>query len=148
MSHYYIVHGGWGGGGVRHHMAKGCTLQFTRYRGTQWEGKLFILLFIRYIRSFRTHTPPPDCRGRHAPCRGSQSCRFRSPPSCGSGVCQATMRFKGKLFVIKRYLWIFFFFYMRYSTPFHLPPLRFHCVRGCWDRTQDSCDYGIDCQTL
>jgi hypothetical protein len=30
----------------------------------------------------------------------------------------------------------------------HLPPLRFHCVGGCWDRTQDSCDYGIGCQTL
>jgi hypothetical protein len=22
---------------------------------------------------------------------------------------------------------------------FYLPPLRFHCVRGCWDRSQDSC---------
>jgi hypothetical protein len=35
-----------------------------------------------------------------------------------------------------------------FSTLIHLPPLRFHCVGGCWDRTQDSCDYGIDCQTL
>ncbi len=26
--------------------------------------------------------------------------------------------------------------------------LRFHCVGGCWDRTQDSCEYGIGCQTL
>ncbi len=25
----------------------------------------------------------------------------------------------------------------------HLPPLRFHCVRWCWDRNQDSCDFGI-----
>jgi hypothetical protein len=30
----------------------------------------------------------------------------------------------------------------------HLPALTFYCVGGCWDRTQDSCDYGIDCQTL
>jgi hypothetical protein len=41
-----------------------------------------------------------------------------------------------------------FFFFIRYSTLIHLPPLRFHCVGGCWDRTQDSCDYGIGCQTL
>ncbi len=30
-----------------------------------------------------------------------------------------------------------FYFYVRYSTLLHLPPLRFHCVGGCWDRTQD-----------
>ncbi len=29
-------------------------------------------------------------------------------------------------------------FFVLYSTPFHLPPLRFHCVGGCWDLTQDS----------
>ncbi len=42
----------------------------------------------------------------------------------------------------------FFFMYVLYSTLFHLPPLRFHCVGGCWDRTQESCDFGIGCQTL
>ncbi len=30
----------------------------------------------------------------------------------------------------------FGFFYVRYSTLLHLPPLRFHCVGGCWDRTR------------
>ncbi len=30
-----------------------------------------------------------------------------------------------------------FFFYVLYSTLLHLPPLRFHCVGGCWDRTMD-----------
>jgi hypothetical protein len=39
-------------------------------------------------------------------------------------------------------------FYVRYSTLLHLPPLRFHCAGGCWDRTQDCCDVGIDSQTL
>jgi hypothetical protein len=34
-----------------------------------------------------------------------------------------------------------------FNKPFHLPPLRFHCVGGCWDRTQLSCDFGIGCQT-
>ena len=28
----------------------------------------------------------------------------------------------------------FGFFSVLYSTLFHLPPLRFHCVGGCWDR--------------
>jgi hypothetical protein len=35
-------------------------------------------------------------------------------------------------------------FYVRYSTLLHLPPLRFQCVGGCRDRTQDCCDSGID----
>ncbi len=48
--------------------------------------------------------------------------------------------------VLKRgnFFRIFSFFHVRYSTLFHLPPLRFHRVRGCWDRTQDCCDFGID----
>ena len=36
-----------------------------------------------------------------------------------------------------------FFFNGRYSTLLHLLPLRFRCVGGCWDRTLDSCYYGI-----
>jgi hypothetical protein len=31
-----------------------------------------------------------------------------------------------------------FFMYVHYSTLLHLPPLRFPCDGGCWDRTQDS----------
>jgi hypothetical protein len=42
----------------------------------------------------------------------------------------------------------FFYFYVSYSTLLHLPPLRFNCVGGCWDRTQDCRDFGIDSQTL
>jgi hypothetical protein len=39
----------------------------------------------------------------------------------------------------------FFSLYVRYSKLLHLPPLRFHCVGGGWDRTQDCCDdFGID----
>jgi hypothetical protein len=33
-----------------------------------------------------------------------------------------------------------FSFYVSYSTLLHLPSLGFHCVRGCWDHTQDCCD--------
>ncbi len=36
--------------------------------------------------------------------------------------------------------------YVLYSTLLHLPPLRFHCVGGCWNRTQDICDIGIGFQ--
>ncbi len=36
------------------------------------------------------------------------------------------------------FIYIFFiYFYVLYSTLLHLPPLRFHCVGGCYDRTQD-----------
>ncbi len=30
--------------------------------------------------------------------------------------------------------------FIRYSALLHLPPLRFHCADGCWDRTQDRCN--------
>jgi hypothetical protein len=33
-------------------------------------------------------------------------------------------------------------FNLLYLTLLHLPPLRFHCVGGCWDRTQDYCNQG------
>ncbi len=48
------------------------------------------------------------------------------------------------------YIFIFFIFfsegYFRIfkvlsSALFHLQPFRFHCAGGCWDRTQDSCDF-------
>jgi hypothetical protein len=43
---------------------------------------------------------------------------------------------------------IFYFFIVLYSTLLHLPPLRFHCADGCWDRTQDRCNWCIGSQTL
>jgi hypothetical protein len=39
------------------------------------------------------------------------------------------------------------FFFILYSALFHLPPLRFHCADGCWDRTQDHCNWCIGSQT-
>jgi hypothetical protein len=43
-----------------------------------------------------------------------------------------------------------FSFYSMYCIQhcFHLPPIRFHCVGGCWDRTQDCCDFGIESDAL
>ena len=37
----------------------------------------------------------------------------------------------------------FFLCTVLYSTLLHLPPLRFPCVGGCEDRTQDCCVFGI-----
>ncbi len=42
----------------------------------------------------------------------------------------------------------FLIFFVLYSTLLNLPPLRFCCVGGCWDRTQECCDFGIGSQTL
>ncbi len=39
------------------------------------------------------------------------------------------------------------FVFILYSTLFHLPPLRFHCADGCWERTQDRCNWCIGSQT-
>ncbi len=40
------------------------------------------------------------------------------------------------------------FFSVYYSALLHLPPLRFHCADGCWDRTHDRCNWCIGSQTL
>jgi hypothetical protein len=49
---------------------------------------------------------------------------------------------------VKGVIFGIFSFYERYLTLLHLPPLRFHCVGGYWDRTQDCCGFGINSQTL
>jgi hypothetical protein len=41
---------------------------------------------------------------------------------------------------------VFFMYFIQHLL--HLPPRRFHCVGGCWDRIQDCCDVGIVSQTL
>jgi hypothetical protein len=56
--------------------------------------------------------------------------------------------FNGWAYLIQVRVILDFSVYVRYSTLPHLPPLRFHCVGECWDRTQDCCDFGIDSQTL
>ncbi len=39
-------------------------------------------------------------------------------------------------------------FFVLFSTLLHLPPLTFLCANGCWDRTQDRCNWCIGSQTL
>jgi hypothetical protein len=43
---------------------------------------------------------------------------------------------------------IFPFYVLGFTTLLNLPPLIFRCVGGCWDPTQDNCDFSIDSQTL
>jgi hypothetical protein len=47
-----------------------------------------------------------------------------------------------------QFYFLFFFLFLHYSALLHLPPLRFHCADGCWDRTQDRCNLCIGSQTL
>jgi hypothetical protein len=42
---------------------------------------------------------------------------------------------------------IFYFFPVLYSALLHLPPLRFHCADGCWDRIQDRWHWHSDALT-
>jgi hypothetical protein len=52
------------------------------------------------------------------------------------------------IFFFYIFLGDFFFLFVHYSALLHLPPLRFHCADGCWDRTQDRCNLCIGSQTL
>ncbi len=52
--------------------------------------------------------------------------------------CQGCIYFVKAAFFFLIFLGGFFFFlFVQYSALLHLPPLRFHCADGCWDRTQD-----------
>ncbi len=52
------------------------------------------------------------------------------------------------IFYYKYFLRDFLIFFVLYSTLLHMPPLRFHCADGRWDRTQDRGNWCIVCQTL
>ncbi len=62
-------------------------------------------------------------------------------------VTQQEKRLQSRLHQLEDYKWRFFDFFV-HSTLIYLPPLRFHCVGGCWDRNQDCCDFGIGSQTF
>jgi hypothetical protein len=52
-------------------------------------------------------------------------------------------------FLFFLFFWgIFSFSFVLYSALLHLAPLRFHCAYGCWDQTQDRCNWCIGSQTL
>ncbi len=71
----------------------------------------------------------------------------KSLEDCSVHTVQGVYYFHYHTFCWRRIFWDFSF-YVRYSTLLHLPPFRFHCVGGCWDRSQDCCSFGIYSQTL
>ncbi len=63
----------------------------------------------------------------------------RQMPGCSKeGVKN---RVTGVALLILCVFWCFFVMYILSPTLLHLPPLRFHCAGGCWDWTQDCCDF-------
>jgi hypothetical protein len=95
----------------------------------------------------------------------SQQCSFPASPGTvdSEGVRRSSiekeLKNPGKKWLLKKdketksffYIFfggIFFFLLVQYSALLHLPLLRFHCADGCWDRTQDRCNWCIGSQTL
>ncbi len=94
-------------------------------------------------------------RDRYRVCaKFESSCRFRGSnmkPKKKSRRCRGLGLDSGLDLAISRFIYslgvyilfyifggiFFFFFFILYSALLHLPPLRFHCPDGCWDRTQD-----------
>ncbi len=62
------------------------------------------------------------------------------PKKCGSRRIRIHNTFFKIYFLTDFFIFVLFFVLYRYSTLLHLPPLRFHCADGCWDRTQDRCN--------
>ena len=60
---------------------------------------------------------------------------FQAVNKCGDLRTRSFLWFADLRFILKGDF-LDFSFYVRYSTLLHLPPLRFHCVGVCWDRTQ------------
>jgi hypothetical protein len=52
-----------------------------------------------------------------------------------SAVEQAVTVIAESLLLLHHSFWGYFYFFVLYLTLLHLPPLRFHCADGCWDRT-------------
>jgi hypothetical protein len=59
------------------------------------------------------------------------------PLSCGIRTYASPSHIKGSLEYFFLLQGDFLDFYVLYLTLLHLPPLRFRCVGGHWDRTQD-----------
>ncbi len=80
----------------------------------------------------------------------AQFCQKRSKPLCpnvhSTDLLGPRTNMSGSFFLrcsskpvnVKNWFFLNFlkFYYFLYSTLLHLAPLRFRCVRGCWDRTQ------------
>jgi hypothetical protein len=99
----------------------------------------------------------PRSGSRGQKCTGSRI-RIRNTgiyPPCSSAAVHPALEGRrlddlsfGISFRLNKQLCKFFFLSLLYSTLLHLPPIRFHCVGGCWDQSGDSCDFNISSQML
>ncbi len=135
--------------------SKTMLLILYRHSKYRWESSRYLIKFMTESRFFpssllsgrmyNVHCTKPlfqlrvwfeKCvAGRHNADIGIQNC-FSSNTS---GQKRPSAHLHHLLFWLKRN---FLDFSVLYSTLLHLPPLRFHCVGRCCDRTQDSFDYG------
>jgi hypothetical protein len=81
------------------------------------------------------------------PGSGKNLFRIPDPGSRGQKGTDPGSRIRIRNTVFNRGDFFIFFIFCTLSTLLHLPPLRFRWVGGCWDRTQDCCDYGIQVWT-
>jgi hypothetical protein len=74
----------------------------------------------------------------------------KTPPFLHFLIAKGRTRTIAYFFFFFNIFWgdFFFILFVQYSALLHLPPLRFHCADGCWDRTQDRCNWCIGSQTL
>jgi hypothetical protein len=100
----------------------------------------------------RSRTNPSAFRGWASHRGAGETCskeRWKKQANIKKGKDILWLKQNQNIFFSSYFLGGFFsFFFVLYSTLLHLPPLRFHCADGCWDRTQDRCNWCIDSQTL
>jgi hypothetical protein len=66
---------------------------------------------------------------------------------CSIAYAAAPTNFAVRFF-FNIFLLFLYNFFVLYSALLHLPPLRFNCADGCWDRTYNCCNWCICSRTL
>ncbi len=105
---------------------------------------LSIFLFLRDIFALLD----PDLHSQCGSSRPISLCGFGSTTLEKSVQIVCAARFLRCFYKVNSGIFWIFFCSVLYSTLLYLPPLGFHCVGGCWDRTQDSCNVYIDSRML
>jgi hypothetical protein len=84
-------------------------------------------------------------------CHGGLPEGNEHPDQDGEGEEEGAALYLHKYWLIKKTIrgdfFGFFLFMSLFNTASSAAP-RFHCVGGCWDRTQDCYDFGMNSQTI
>jgi hypothetical protein len=124
-------------------------IQIRIHTKMSWIRNTEFYLRIRGTAHQRTATCPSRAAPAHSLQRASEALR-RCPDRYTYFLLEILLTIQALLFLELQGDFLDFFSYM-YGIQhcFICHPLRFHCVGGCWDRTQDFCDFGIgSSQTL